>query len=242
MDEKEVNDVQEVEQDASPEQDVEVDSSTTEEAVEEQVEESDTTESKSEPEQIVPYERFKEVNDERKELQGLVTQLMQQKQQPQQPQESDPYANIDDPSTREWYRQRDKQVEKLVEKKLKDVVDGNYRPVIESLTSQLASMQEKEFRKEFPDIAPNSQEEKVIAGYINSGLTPKAAYWAVMGEKRANAAKTSQQQKKQQKVQQKAKANLETSSVPQGSPVAPMEAPSFEETFDKLYKEGGYGT
>jgi len=237
MDENEVKEVQ----DASPEpEDVDVDSSPQEQEVEEQVDEvlGEETPLPTQGLNQVPYDRFKEVIDEKNEYKNKLLELVgRQPQQPQAPQQ-DPYAGYDR-DTRIWLQERDKQVEQLIEKKLTSTVDAQYRPIIDSLYAQLASIKEKEFRKDFPDIQPNSREEQEIAGFISAGLPANKAYWAVMGEKRADVARTSAQVKQKQKVQQKVKANLE-SGIAQGSPVAPKETLTFEQKFEKLAKEGGY--
>jgi len=222
MDEERTDDIQ----DSSPEQDVNVDSSP---QTEEQPAVSEPTEEQGAAEQRVPYDRFKEVNDEKKYWQQQAERLSQMVSQPAQPQEeADPYAQFQDPQTKLFYQEMDKRMVKLAKK----IAEEEKAPIIrqnEILTQQLAQIQHKMFKTDNSDVVEGSPEEARIAQLISSGIPIQEATWAVMGPKRVAQAQGVKQQKQQSKVEMKQKANLVTGSVPSQSGLPKNENVSFRE-------------
>lgn len=200
----------------------------------------ETPTSKVEQEQVVPYDRFKEVADEKNYWRE---QAMAAQQRPQQPvsiqhEESDPYAGMD-AQTRVFYQEIDKRAEKIAQR-LVNQKESEYRTTIEALAFQNAKIQEKLFRSEAKDVVPGSAEEREIANLIRAGLDPEKAAWAVMGPKREAAAKSAAQAKQQQKVQQKAQAGMDTSSIPTHSAVSGKEKLSFRESMERKMQAAGF--
>ena len=79
-------------------------------------EQSEATEEQAAPEeQTVPYDRFREVNEEKKQLQSIVDNLS--RQQPPSPQAPvvDPDANLD-PQTKVFYQDLDKRTQVAITK------------------------------------------------------------------------------------------------------------------------------
>jgi len=221
---------QDVQVDSSPTEDVQSDSST------EAHEEATSEQAEQEQEQQVPYDRFKEVNDERNYWREQFTQLTSKSQQPKA-EESDPYASMD-AQTRVFYQDLDKRIEKLADKKL-TAKESEYKAALEALASQNAKIQEKLFRQEQVDVKPGSREEVEIANLIRLGVEPDKAAWAVMGQKRVELAKAGKQQQQQKKTQQKAQANLETGGIPSNSGVPTGERLSYRDDLDRRMKELG---
>jgi len=220
---------------SSPETEVEdVESSTTEEQIvdSEPTEEQGTTE-----EGRVPYDRFKEVNDEKNYWRQQAERLSQQPvQQPKE--EADPYAQFTDPQTKLFYQEMDKRMVKLA----KRIASEEKAPILrqnEILTQQIAQLQHAKFKEDNTDVVEGSPEEARIAQLISQGVPMQEATWAVMGPKRVAKVQTAKQQKQTKKVEMKQKANLATStSVPAQSGLPPQENKSFRESMnERLDKE-----
>jgi len=227
MSEEEIQDVEEVESSAT--EDVEAESST--EELSEATEEQATPE-----EQTVPYDRFKEVNDERNLLLQRIAQQPQQVQT-QQP-EIDPDANLD-PQTKVFYQELDKRTQKAIDR-AREEERVQYQSQLDALALQSAKFQEKIFRDTQKDVLPGSKEEVEIAGLIRAGIDPDRAAWAVMGPKRVESAKTGKVVKQQKKVQQKAQANLETAGVAADNGIPSQEKKlSFRQKLDQNMKNAG---
>jgi hypothetical protein len=219
--------------DSSPEEEI-VESSTTEE---EQVVDSEPTEEQGTTEENrVPYDRFKEVNDEKNYWRQQAERLSTPVQQPQV--EADPYAQFQDPQTKLFYQEMDKRMVKLAKK----IAEEEKAPILrqnEILTGQLAQIQHKMFKTDNTDVVEGSQEEARIAQLISSGIPIQEATWAVMGPKRVARAQGAKQQKVNKKVEMKQKANLATSSaVAPQSGLPPQEVKSFKEKMaERMDKE-----
>lgn len=129
------------------------------------------------PFNMPPPERWEELRREREEarqqaaearqLAQLALQKLQNPQAPVQP-EIDPYAGMDAP-TAEFYRNLDRRIEmkaaQLAEQKLQPLAQA-----YEAGRRKLAEIEIGQFRKDNPDIKANSEEEKAIAGYVQSGF------------------------------------------------------------------------
>lgn len=188
------------------------------------------------PEQSVPYDRFKEVNDEKKYWQDQFTQVANR--QPAQAQPTvDPDANLD-PQTKVFYQELDKRNQKAIERVLASK-EKEYQAKFDHLALQTAKVQEKLFRQDEKDVVPGSREETRIAQLISAGLTTNEAAWAVMGKSRTESAKAGKTVKQQKKTQQKAEANLETSGVPTNSGLPTGEKLNFRDTLDRKAREQG---
>ena len=222
--EEQEQDVQEVE--SSPQEVENVESSTTEQE-QEVVSEPTEEEQGTTEENRVPYDRFKEVNDEKNYWRQQAERLSTP--QPVAPTvEADPYAAYTDPQTKLFYQDMDKRMDTRARK----IAEEAKAPIIrqnEILTQQIAQLQHKQFKTDNTDVVEGSLEETEIAQLISQGVPMEKATWAVMGPKRVAKAGIAKQQKVNKKVEMKQKANLATSSAvnPQGLP--PQDSASFRD-------------
>ena len=185
-------------------------------------------------EQRVPYTRFKDAIEEKnyyKEL--LEKQLAQRQERPQQTQpQQDPYASMTPEEERFW-RAVDQRADQRAEKKI-----AHINAALQMGIKRMASIETRQLRKDYPDLAPGSPEEKEAAKLINQGYPAdhaiKLALFDKTKEKASSKAKTAQQQK----IVQKRLANTETSPGVSTSSI-PNKAESIEETFLRLAKEEG---
>lgn len=233
MDDKDVN----MEQEASPVEDAEVLDVNESESSTDEV--SEATEEQAPQEQTVPYDRFREINEEKKYYQQLVNQLAsrQEKGETVKEVEEDPYANMTAEEL-QFYRNLDSRTQKLIQREAQKLAQP-LQSQVQTLASQVTQMIEKDFRAKNKDVEPNSQEEKQIADLIRKGVDLEQATWAVMGPKRVQSAGSTKKQVQQRKTQQKQAANLETSSIPNGSPLPKTENLSFREDLDRRMREAG---
>lgn len=226
--------VQDVNTESSPVEDVNSDSSTEglEEATSQEADQSDS-------EQKVPLERFRTVTSENQHLREQNNLLIQNQQQVQTTQqvEVDPDINAT-PETKVFYqdmaRRNQKQIDAAISK-----AEVRHKQVVDNLTVQNARIQEKLFRQEQSDVVAGSKEEQEIAQYISMGIPPDKAAMAVMGDKRITTAKSEKVTKQQIKTQQKAQANLESNGIPTNSGMPSGQKLSFRETLDAKMKLAG---
>jgi len=223
--EEEIQDVQEVEEESSPQEDVETESSTEEQ--------SEATEEQAVPEQTVPYDRFKEVNDERRFLQDKLAEYSNRPAQPT----ADPDANLD-PQTKIFYQDLDRRTQGAINKALEEK-ETQYKAELDALRMQNAKVQERIFRQDQKDVVAGSKEENEIAQLIKVGLDPNRAAWAVMGPKRVESAKSGKTIKQQNKTKLKAQANIETQGVQEQSGLPQTEDVDFRQDLDRRMKENG---
>ena len=194
----------------------ESESSTDEQEQTEQVVETTTLKDGTLSDKPVPYDRHKEVIDERnyerQQKEFLQNQLVQKPVQTQE--EVDPYAQYTDPQTKLFYQDQDKRMMKIANK----IADERAAPLVrqnEILTHQLASIQHEQFKDKNTDVVQGSQEETKIAQLVSTGvMTLDQATWAIMGPKRAANAAVQKQQKQTKKTAMKAEANLATGGLP----------------------------
>jgi len=213
----------------------ELEEATSQEAVQEVAEETEEVEEI----QQVPYDRFKEVNEEITRLQDLVQTLAQRQNQGETPKEveSDPYAGMT-PEEVAFYRNSDMRTKKLIQEEAKKLS----APLVQqnqAIAKKLSMIMEKDFRKSNEDVLPDSKEEQQISQLISQGVAPDQAAWAIMGPKREASAKSQKQVKQQKKVKQKAQANLETQGIPQNNGLPNKAQPSFREDLDAQFKAAG---
>jgi len=224
------DEIQDVNTDPSPAPDVNAESSTAAPV--------ETTTSKVEQEKVVPYDRFKEVADEKnywREQAMAASQRQQPAQQTQEP--SDPYAGMD-AQTKVFWQEVDKRTETKI-KAAKEEARRDYQSTIDALSLQTAKIQEKLFRNDAKDVVAGSPEELEIANLVRAGLDLERATWAIMGPKREAAAKSVAQVKQQVKTQQKAQANLENASMPANNGIPTKERLSFRERLASKMQESG---
>lgn len=226
--EKDVNTVEP----SATDQDVEEDSSASEDV---SGEESSASEKQV---QQVPYDRFREVNEERKQLQELVQQLAsrQDKGETAREVEDDPYSGMD-AETAHFYRNLDTRTQKLIQREAQRIAQPMQQQY-QSLAKTVSELLTNNFRQSNKDVEPNSQEEKKIASLVSKGIDLDSATWAVMGPKRVESVKKGKVVKTQNQVQKKAQANLETQSIPRNSPL-PKEKLSFREQMMRALEENG---
>lgn len=234
----------EIVQEPSPEiEDVEVESSTTEE-------EEPQQELEQEP-GPVPYDRFDQVNQQKNEAKQEAeywrTQAMQVTEKLQQPGAPAPtQQEIDiiqkygsqDANTREFLRDiredMTRQARKVGEEMAAPIQREN-----EALRRTVATMQEKLFRQENTDVAQGSKEEAEIAQYVRMGMPLEKATKAVMYDKRITQAEKVGQVRKTDKTKAKVNANLETRTIPQTSGIPQGEKLSFRQDLDRTFREAG---
>ena len=153
------------------------------------------------------------------------------------PEAVDPDANLD-PQTKVFYQDLDKRTQKAIDKARKEeraAAQVNF----DALALQNAKIQERLFREDQKDVSPGSKEENEIAGLIRQGVDPNKAAWAVMGPKRVESAKSNKVVKQQNKTKLKAQANMETSGVQEGSGLPAGETVDFRSDLDRRMKESG---
>ena len=207
-------------------------------------EEATSKEATQEADQHVPYDRFKEVNDERNywrdQYMNSANRQQPAPQQSQQQSESSVDALIANlPAEQRLFMQEWGKAQKAEFAKMLELKEGDYRATIDALASQNAKIQEKLFRQEQVDVKPGSREEIEIANLIRVGVDPDKAAWAIMGAKRVEAAKSTKKVEQVKKIQQKAQANLETSGVPTNSGVPKGERVSYRDDLDRRMKAAG---
>ncbi len=183
-----------------------------EEETQEQIEQPEV----QEEEPKIPYSRLKEVVDEKNWLKQQLEQQLQRQQTQQQFQQpkQDQYAGMTPEEERFWRMQRQiarEEAEKVTQERM-----GGIQPVIDAGRMELAQIKVSQFRKDHPDIKPDSQEEIAIAQRIQAGYTPDDAYWSVKGPQGIRFSEQKVKQQVKQQMEAKKKANVEnTTSIPQ---------------------------
>jgi hypothetical protein len=157
----------------------------------------------------IPYSRFKDVVEEKNWLKQQLEMQLQQRQPAQQPTQ-DPEAGMTAEERVFWQRQRAIAREEAM--KVSQEQMGQIRPVIDAGRMELAQMKVLQFRKDHPDIKPNSPEEMDIAQRINQGYTPDDAYWATVGPRGFKVATEQVKQQAKQQIVAKKMANVDTST------------------------------
>lgn len=217
-------------EESSSSQDVETESSTEELA--------ETPAQQAVPEeQHVPYDRFKEVAEEKNYWRDKYAEITSRQPVVQTQPEVDPLANAD-PQTKLFYQDLDNRTKAAISVALQEK-EREYRAQIDALAIQNAKVQERLFRQDQKDVLPGSREENEIAQYIRMGMDPDKATWAVMGPKRVDVAKSVKTVKQQDKLKMKAQANLETPGIQENSGLPPPKTVDFRNDLDRRMKEAG---
>jgi hypothetical protein len=186
-----------------------------------------------EPEQQVPYSRFKDVIEEKNYLKQQNAQMLDQMQQrqPVQPQQQvDKYAHLE-PAEQVFYRNQ----EKMMREVAKEVAEKQFQtinPVINSGLQEIAVMKAQNFRVAHPEIKKGSQDETDITQRVNIGYSLEDAYWSVMGPRGVERAQTRAVKQVKQNIQQKRQANTESPGV--APPVIGQKTQSLEDSFNSL--------
>ena len=207
----------------------------------------------------IPYSRFKEKVDEanwyKQQLEGVIQQRQQQLNVMQPTQ--DPYANMA-AEERVFWQNIDKRIEERANR-IADEKVGQLRPIIDAGRMEIAQSKVVEFRRNHPDIKPNSPEESDIADKINMGYRPDDAYWAVVGPRGFKAAEQQAKQQVKKTIEAKKLANVENKpSVPieqysqnssqftvpktasEREDIARQRKLKFRSDFDKKLRESGF--
>ena len=160
--------------------DAEAESSPEQEETQQQ-ESQEATASTSQPEpekkfNMPPPERWEELRQQREaerqraeRAEQLAQLALQKLQTPQAPIQSevDPYAGMD-AATAEFYRNMDKRIEQKAAQLAQQQVQGVLQAV-DAGRRELAEIKLNQFRQANPDIKPGSQDEAVIASYVQQG-------------------------------------------------------------------------
>ena len=204
--------------------------------------------SQPEPEKtfnMPPPERWEELRKQREDaerraqqaeqLAQLALQKLQTPQVTVQP-DVDPYAGMD-AATAEFYRNMDKRIEvkatQLAEQKLQGVLQA-----VDAGRRELAEIKISQFRKDNPDIKLGSQEEALIAGYVQSGYDLQSAKKLALYDKleAENRAFKTKQSTVPQRV---AAARTESSSgIPAASGLPPKQG-DWRERVGSILDKGG---
>lgn len=158
----------------------------------------------------IPYERFQEVNEERKwyknqleKQQELINQLSQPRQPLQQNQPQDEYANLS-PDEQVFWRKVHNDQRRIAQEEVNKTV----RPQIEAAKQEFARLRVEQFFKDHPDVKPGSVEENIIADKVRQGYLPDDAYKVVMWGKKVDIQRQQTTQQQQQRIKAKKAANV----------------------------------
>ena len=210
----------------SPTEEVTQESEDTGEATQQQAEVQPTQE------QAVPYDRFKDVIEEKNYYKSLLEKQMAS----QKPVEQAPQQMGNTPEEREFWNQVGKVSQKQAETLMK-AKELQFQQQLEAQQRVIGTLLSRDFRRNHSDVKPDSPEEYKISQKIQMGYDPDDAYKVVMFEKQGQTANQRAQQSVKQKLQVKKKANVETNSVQQGGLPHPKE--SFRETLERHGNEDG---
>jgi hypothetical protein len=183
----------------------------------------------------VPYSRFKDVVEEKNWYkQQLEQRLSQQQPQQQQQPATNPYAGMTPEEERFW-RAVDERARMQAAEQFKQIA-----PVIDAGRQELATMKVQQFRNAHPDIKPDSPEEIAIAEKINAGYPPEDAYKLVMWDRRVAQAEKQANSVVKQKIEAKKQANVEQSSIPQGTTAPIKSKMTLRERIEQNAREIGF--
>ena len=198
---------------------------------------AEATAPKAEPKEPPFHEhpRWKEVQDEKRQLADQNRQLMEllQKQsqpvmvqQPQQPENLTPEEKAFWEKNGQFFQKQAEPIIKQLDNK------------IQELQMTQMSLIYRDFQQRHPDVTPGSTEEAKIANYFKKGLDLDTAYEAVFASIKAQKEIEKVKQSQQVRTQQKIAANVETNTV---SPTAipSEEGKSFRDRLRGAYTKAG---
>lgn len=226
-----------------------VDSSTTD--VNEDSSTSDSQDGDATPKQATEKEppfnehpRWKELQEDRRELreqnERLQAQLLQivENTKPTEPQIKEKLYDAETPEEREFWAK----IEKIADAKAKEresELIKKFEAERTALYNQYGKLAAESFLKSHPDIKRGSQELKEIVRTAHTkNLDLDEAYRLVMWEDAQTRAVEEFKKKQQQKNKDKLAANLETNTIPKGSP-ADKNVEDFDSAFLNAVKESG---
>lgn len=244
---EEIN-VANTEQETTPVQDAEVDSSPTETQDEEA-----TSQKATEELPFHEHPRWQEIQDEKRALREANERLQQQLTdvalKVSTPKDTeDPYAGLSD-EERAFYKNLDSRYEqkftKIVDKVRKEERQA-IQQELQGYQKMVGSVLAERFLDKHPDISKGSpemknivvkaQREASLGKDLNEALDD--AYKVVMYERNAQRAADKEREKYKQKIKDKAAANVEQKSIPSQN-LPPAGNQSFIEVFDQVAKESG---
>lgn len=226
--------VAKIEEDSTPVQDAEESESSTDEA---QVEEATSEQATEKQTPFHEHPRWKEIQEEKLEWKERAQKLEEQYLELAKPKtpEADPYADVEDKQTKDWYKQRDERM-KQIAKEAAAVERQKAEIEIKALRDAYGQIAAKDFLKDHPDVKKGSDDLKQIVQKAQAiGGNLEDAYKIVMYESNAQKAVEAATKKKTKQTQDKLAANVETKGVPPSLP--PKDDKSFDEAFGDAWKE-----
>ena len=193
-----------------------------------------------EEEQRVPYDRFKDVVDEKNYYKQLLDRQMSQPAPvPEAPKEKVPQEIGATPEEREFWQMQRKIAREEAES-VASVERDKYQAEMQATRTEQARFRMQEFRRTHTDIRPGSNEEREIAQkMIAYKMTENDAYWSVMGPRGVQSANRNAEKQVKQKMQVKKQANVVNSSIPPSSNVSMGGDDEFRKTMEReLAAEG----
>ena len=187
------------------------------------------------------HPRFKELVEEKNNLQRQLVDLANKALTPQQNQAQIEQKVYDakTPEEKAFWEQVEKVADSISakrERKLRDELDAE-KKVIYTQTGQLLA---NEFLKVHPDIKKGSSELKEIVDTArNKGLDLDEAYKLVMFDKQVEAVAARKQEKTQEVIKNKVAANLETKTIPKNALKEKEKERSLSDVLDEQLKESG---
>ena len=184
----------------------------------------------------IPYSRLKEIVDEKNWYKQQLERSLQQQpqQQPQQPTQ-DPYAGMTPEEEKFWRTQRQIAREEAIKVSQEHI--GQIKPIIDAGRMEIAQGHVREFRRDHPDIKPNSPEEIAIAEKIQMGYFTEDAYRSVMWDSKVADTERQKSQSDKQKIEAKKQANVEQRSIPQGATPPTKEKLTLRQRIEKAAEE-----
>ena len=222
--------------DSLPANDVNADPSTVP-AQAEPVAPAEATAPQAEPVKEPPFNehpRWKEIQEEKRQLAEQNRQLMEllQKQQAPQPQPVQAPDNSTPEEKAFWDKNRQflrQESEPLIQELRREIHDNKITTM---------SLIYRDFQQRHPDVVPGSSQEIKIAEYFKKGLDLDTAYEAVFSPIKAQIEIEKVRKSQQVKTQQKIQANMETTSV-QSNAIPSAEPKTFRDKLRESFKQAG---
>lgn len=231
----------------TPQDDVVTDSSPVQDAPqqdEQQAEPAPDASATPEPEPFHKHPRFQEILRERDEARRQTELAMQTMQrlapQPVQAQPADPWAPLlqhPDPATAQFYAQQKALLFDPLQQQL-----SMMQQQVELGRREFASVKIAQFRKENPEIQPGSQEEQVMASYVQQGLDLENAKKLALYDKldAENRALKGKSQQRSQAAPIKRAANVESGSgMPETAGLPQHKETWLQSISRKMDEQGG---
>lgn len=231
----------EEEKDANTEQETSTVQDEVSESSTEEPQESEATEEQAiEEVQTVPYDRFKEVNDEKKELREALLKTQQQIFELTKPKKEQSEESLGStPEEREFWDLVDKRGAKNT-KKLLDEREKVYEARINALTNEYGKIVSRQFLKDNPDVKRGSQELKDILVLAQTkGLELDEAKKIVLYDKMKSETVSKKKEVIKKKNEDKIDANQESSDVSTDSVIQPTKKESVADFITRQMSKTG---